>query len=69
MITDPKKVFSTMSRKSKKAKKKFMFHLSFHRSTSPVNSYSIIPSTGMEGGERTVGMRYHAGLLIANCVD
>ena len=28
-----------------------------------------IPSTGMEGGGRAVGTRFHAGLLIVNCVN
>ena len=37
----------------------------------PLNGYTIIPSTGTEGGETVVGTRFHGAvsLLIAECVD
>ena len=55
----------------KKTKKKLRLHWHCHQSTPVVNSYTIIPSTGTDGGAKAVGTRFHraVSLLIANWVD
>ena len=61
-----------MSKENKKTKKKKLrLHWNYHRSTPPVNSYNIIPSTGTDKGERAVGTKFDGAvsLLIVDCVD
>ena len=51
-----------MRKESKKTDKKLGLHLTCHRSTTPVNGYTIIPSTGTEGGGIAVGKRFHGAV-------
>ena len=59
------------SKGSKKNKKKLRLLWNCHQSTSPVNGYTIIPSTVIDRGERTMKRRFHGAvnLPIADCVD
>ena len=60
-----------MNKESKKTKKKLKHDWNCYRSTPPVNSYTIVPSTGTDGGETAVGTKFHGvvSLLIADCGD
>ena len=56
---------------SNKAKKKLRLRWNYHRSTLPVNSYTINPSMRTDRGEGALGTRFHVAvsLQIADCVD
>ena len=66
-----KKIKNRWVKKTKKTKEKSKLHCNCHRSILPRNSYTIIPSPGLDGGERTVGTMFHGAvsLLIVDCAD